>query len=280
MTQALVRAPLPEEREYARYLADVEARKRRIADLRAEVEALKLTLGRFEAEYHARVGVLFVELDRLRLAAAEYERRIALLNAEARADPRRVEQDIEREFAARREEVRAEGEETRRQEQVFRRERERTQLDAAAARELKRLYRELAKRYHPDLARTDEESRQREAIMRRVNAAFRDGDLSTLEALHREAEVIDPSFDARSTGEKLVWAMREVARLGMVIAEVEAELGAIQATETHRLWRREVAGEEVLSTLVVELTAEVAAERERLDALITTYRWVLGRRTA
>lgn len=280
VTQNLVRALLPEEHEYARYLAEVEARKRRAADLRAEVETLTLTLGRFEAEYQARVGVLFVELDRLRLAAAEYERRIALLTAEANADLQRVEQDVEREFATRREEVRAEGEDTRRYEQAYRREQERPRLDADAARELKRLYRELAKRYHPDLARTDEESRQREATMRRVNAAFRDGDLTALETLYREAEVVDPTFEARSTGEKLVWAIREVVRLDGVIAEVEAELAAMRASETHELWRREEAGEAVLATLVAELTAEVAVEWELLDALIVTYRRELDRRTA
>ena len=60
MSHAIVRAQTPEEREYARYLAEIEARKRRAADLQAEFETLRLALGRFKAEYYARVGVLFV----------------------------------------------------------------------------------------------------------------------------------------------------------------------------------------------------------------------------
>jgi hypothetical protein len=111
MTNAVVRVQSPEEREYARYVGEIEARRRRAAELQADLESLKLVLGRFEAEYHARVGSLFVELDRARLAIDEYERRIAWLKANPTADPAAAEDEVNREFARRREEVRQEEEE-------------------------------------------------------------------------------------------------------------------------------------------------------------------------
>src|SRR5262249_59318751 len=124
VTQAVVRVQTPEEREYSRYLAEIEARKRRVAVLSAELQALKLDLTRFEAEYHARVGTLFVELDRLRLAIDEYERRISRLQADPTADPTDIERDLGREFGPRREDVRAEEEEARGYEDAYRRERQ------------------------------------------------------------------------------------------------------------------------------------------------------------
>lgn len=278
MSQAVVRVETPEEHEYARYQREVESRQRRIADLRAELDSLKLTLARFEAEYHARVGILFVDLDRVRLAIAEYEQRIARLQSNADTDPAEVEQDLGRAFSSRREEVRAEEEEARRYERIHRREQERPQLDAQAEDEIRRLYRDLARRYHPDLARTDEERRRREPLMQRVNAAMRERDVAALLDLFRQAEVTDPAFEARTIGEKLVWAIREVARLDGVIADLETELVAVQANETYQLWSRQESGENVLQVLETDLTAQIATERDRLAELITTYRHLVDRR--
>jgi len=272
VSQSLVRTYTPEEREYARYLAQIDARKRRVAELQAELEALRLALGRFTAEYHARVGARFVELDRLRLAVAEYERRIALLRADRERDPRTVEEEVAAEFARRREEVHAEDEETRQYQRAYERDQQRPPLDADAEAEIKRLYRELAKRYHLDLARTDDERARRETVMQRVNAAFRDRDQPTLNALFREAEIADPTFETRPIGEKLVWAIREVARLDGLIADLEAELVAVRASDTHNLWQRQQAGERVIERLEADLAAEIATGQTRLAELVATYR--------
>ncbi|MDQ3514445.1 MAG: hypothetical protein M3462_12480, partial [Chloroflexota bacterium] len=170
----------PEEREYLRYLVEIESRRGRVAGLQAEVATLNLTLGRFNAEYQSRVGALFVELDRALLAIAEYERRIASLH-QGQDDPDQVERDVAAEFAGQRAEVEANAEETRQGQRDFARDRDTPPLDATPADHLKELYRDLAKRYHPDLARTDDERRRREVIMRRVNAAFGRRDVAALQ---------------------------------------------------------------------------------------------------
>jgi len=149
-----------------------------------------------------------VELDRAHLAIDEYERRIARLQSDPAADPAAIEQDVRDEFADRRDEVHREEEDARGYEQAFQREQRRPQLDAETADEVQRLYRELARRHHPDLARTDEERRRREPLMQRVNAAMHERDLDALRALALEAEAADPAFEARSLGEKLIWAIR------------------------------------------------------------------------
>lgn len=179
------------------------------------------------------------------------------------------------EFSGRREDVRAEAEETRRYQQDFERSQEQPELDANAEGTIKSLYRELAKRYHPDLARTEDERRYREKIMQRVNAAFGQRNIAALRAVEQEADADDPAFEARSVGEKLVWAIREVARLDDLIAGLEGELRAVQASEAHGLWSRQDSGEAVIEILEADLQEQLAATRDHLAELVATYRQVL-----
>jgi Skp family chaperone for outer membrane proteins len=272
LEHAVVRVQSPEEREYARYLTEIEVRKQRIAGLQAELAELRVNVGRFSAEYHARVGTLFVELDQIRLSIDEYERRIAWLQSHPGGDPATAEEEIEREFKSRREEVQAEQEESQQYEEAFDRERERPRLDANAEAEMRRLYLDLARRFHPDTAKTEEEKRRREPIMQRINAAFRDRDLEQLRTLAKEEDFIDIAFESMSIGEKLVWAIREVARLNQVVATLEEELKLVRASDIHQLWIRIQQGERVLESLEVDLNHEIAERRNVLATLIGTYR--------
>lgn len=274
MVHGLLRTETPEEREYRRYMVEVESRQGRVAELQAELAALKLALSHFNAEYQTRVGTLFAELDRARLAIDEYERRIAYVQSD-QGDLSHVEQEIEAEFAARRQDVRDEEEETQRYRESFERERDRPQLDAGVEVSLKARYRELAKRYHPDLSRTEDERRRREAIMQQVNAAFGERDEAALRSIEQTADASDPAFEARSIGEKLVWAIREVARLDEVISRLDAEAMVIQESEVHGLWQRQESGEAVIETLEQDIQQQLATSRNHLAALIATYRQVL-----
>lgn len=272
MSGALVRVLAAEERAYEQHLVQIEDLRRRVVELQLDLEGLRLAMGRFEAEYHARVGALFVELDRLRLAIAEYERRILRLRAEPRADSTKIEEEIRVEFHDRHEEVRSAEEEARRHERAYQEEANRPDLDEPAAEDLRGLYRELAKRYHPDLARTDEERSRREDVMRRVNAAFKRGDIAALRTIEQEAAAEDPTFETRPITEKLAWATREVTRLGRVLAYLGDELAAVRQTDTFRLWRRQDAGEGVVEALELDLREEIDNARDRMDELASIHR--------
>lgn len=278
MVEALVRQQSPEEREYAKYLAEIERRKQLAAALQEELTTIRLELGRFEAEYHAVVGSLFLELDRLRLAIRAYEDKITRLERDPRADPATVEREVEETLHAEREDIHQQAQENRRYEEAFQREQARPQLPANEETELHRLYRDLAKRFHPDLARTEEERQRRQPLMQRVNAAMRERDLATMRVLLSEAEVTDLAFEARSVGEKLVWAIREIARLDAVIAGLTADLAALRSSESYVLWQREQGGEQVIAKLADDLRGEIAEANDRLAAVISAYRHLVDQR--
>ena len=277
MGTSVVQIRTPEEQEYARYLVTIEERKRRVSDLRMELESLKLSIGQFDVEYHARVGVLFTELDRLRLAIDEYERRIVHLQTDPCRDLNEIEREIDAQFARQRENVRSEDEETRRYEQAHQQDQAKPHLDPDAEERAKRLFRELAKRFHPDLARTEDERRRRAEIMQRVNAAFHERDITAMEAMITVAEVTDPTFEARSIGEKLVWAIREVARLNDLEGALQTKINSAKQTNTYALWQRQENGELVIERLEKELERDVTQAGDTLAALIDNYRQLVER---
>ena len=276
-SRAIVRSQTPEEREYERRLAQIASRKRRVAESQAELDGLKAALARFDATCHARVGDLLAELRRVGGAIADYERRLARLRGEPESDPDEFAADEEEPgpFAWRDDEPEAGGARTDQEHMPRRRP---PRLDGEDKAEVKRLYRDLAKRCHPDFAQDDAERRRREDLMLRVNAAFRDRDLVALRALHREAEADDPAFATRPARERLAWAIAEVARLDERLAELKAEATLLRASDVHRLWRRYVAGEPVLDALEDDLEKRIAAEGRRLDRLIAVYRRTLDDR--
>ena len=180
---ALVPIPTPEARQYARLLVEIERLKGIIADLQTERDGLEMTLTNFAVELKSRVGNLRTELNRVRRQVSEYRRRIERLRENDLLDPEQVEREVAEEFAERlRQEQEAE-EQAAREGQRIDVERPRPQLDAETEAEILRLYRELAKRFHPDRARNEKERARRTDIMLKINVAYSERDLLTLQAM-------------------------------------------------------------------------------------------------
>ncbi len=274
-TRALVRVPAPEERVYRRLLLAIEIRQRRIADRRTDLTRLIDALDRFARDVLSEVDTLFDEIGRVGAEIARQRRRLTDLRngAAPRDDPEESpdgEVDAPGEAgpwgpgAGNGRHAPPIGPSTRR-------------LAVADEAEARRLYRDLAKRHHPDLAQADDERQRRAALMLRVNAAFRERDLDALRALHRAEVPVD--VGARSLQDRLDWARREVARLDELLAAVTAEHAALLASDAHALWRRHEIGEDVVESLELQLAAQLTAHRARLAELVRACRR-LGDRAA
>jgi hypothetical protein len=272
VSQAIARHLTPEEREYQRYLVEIEIRRGRLAQLQADLAAYKEELGRFNAEYHARVGVLFVELDRIELQIKEYEFRIAQLKQNPDIDPHDLEQQTKQQFTEEREQIHDEEEETRFYEQAHREEQKRPELDEESEASLRDLYREMVKRFHPDLAKTEDERLQREETMKEVNAAFHERDIHRLRTIATQRDVDDQAFEAKSIGEKLVWAIREVSRLDERIQALLVERQALEESEIGSLWDEYQKDSQVLGRLELSLNEKIRVAKTRRQALLASFR--------
>ena len=139
----------------------------------------------------------------------------------------------------------------------------------------KRLYRELARRFHPDLAETAAELAYRTSVMTAVNAAYTAGDAQALYDLAGELEPDElrelaqiETREARQLRERLMQCRRRRRK-------VARQLDDLRRENTARLWRRAreldepnenwwAAVRRELETARARLEGEVAALEERL----------------
>ncbi len=183
---AIARQPRPEDPELFRLRARLAALRATLAGREAELDHLRAQLNSFEGRYIRQVGVLYIQLD-------EWEDRIAELN-----HPRPPELPAcEAELPAADEP-------------------EPVDLD------LKTLFREVAKRIHPDRAKSAHDELHRNHLMAQANAAFLRADA---ELLQRMLNGYDPETDS---GDDLT-AGAQIARLGEQIAQTEDDLVTLDA---------------------------------------------------
>ncbi len=150
-------------------------------------------------------------------------------------------------------------------------------VDAETAAQLKRLYRDLARRFHPDLAATEEERSYRTAIMMRINAAYTARDLAALQKLQSTP---DPGGDFSTDNDELR-AQRlslELQQVERRLAEVTAELSLLDAHNSARLMRRAArlakVGRDLLAEIAEELRQKLSqrvAERDQLLDEVETF---------
>jgi hypothetical protein len=86
------------------------------------------------------------------------------------------------------------------------------------------LYREIAKRIHPDLATEDDERAKRNQLMAEVNRAYEDGDESRLRAILNEWETGPDAVTGDGVGAELIRTIRKIHQVERRLAAIENEI--------------------------------------------------------
>ena len=275
----VVRALPPAEQQYQRHLITIGERRRDLAQLERDLARLRDAVTGFEALAQARLGELFAELRRLEGATADFSHRVARLRAAL--DTRDLDEldldelDLEDDDLLTGASFGASGARgIPRGPHVPAAARRWLATEAAEA---KRLYIDLAKRLHPDLARDDEERQRRERIMQRVNEAFRLRDLAGLRAVHLESIAEDPGWAEQPVTDRLAWAEEELRRLAVALEEARLAMARLRGGELFRLYTRYESGEPVFADLKIRIEERIATETRRLDRLKSSYRRLVDR---
>ena len=238
-------AELPDKRE------QLAAVRSTLAEREAEVAQLRAQLRSFEGRYLRQVGVLYAELDAFEARIAERE--VDLYDSDS--------------ARCRAEETRQRAQETH--DAAF--------GDARAAEEfdpppsLKTLFRDVAKRIHPDFARDEAERRYFTLLMARANQAYSRGDTDTLERLLEDHREIDLSLAGEGSGAELLRITRQIQHAQRDIATLDAERHTLLAGELAQLFHDVEAaardGRDLLTELATGLREQIA-DAERRFALI------------
>ena len=270
----IVRALAPAEQLYQRHLATIADRRRELAEIERNLSALRDAVTGFEALAQSHLGELFAELRRLEGATADYSHRLARLRAALEAmEPEELDLDgldleEEEEILAQASFAASGGRASPRGPHAPAAMRRWLATEAAEA---KRLYIDLAKRLHPDLARDDDDRQRRERIMQRVNEAFRMRDIAGLRAIQLESIADDPGWSERPVTDRLSWAEEELRRLDVALEETRLAMARLRSGELFRLYSRFESGDPVFSDLQTRIEARIITENRRLDRMKASY---------
>ena len=253
------RSPIAEE---------IEKKRKELADLENELAEAELAhatleneLSYFQRRYNARVGALLAELDELNAQIAEA---IAVLSPH--------DDDIQDEA----EDAREQADKTFNEAHTFSEDEKIEQKleKFAPSEEIKKLFRDIAKKIHPDLAKDDADRERRNQYMKQVNEAYHDGNIERLIEIMKEWEdssksELESKFDVEL--ERLNHLITKIRRL---IQEIKDKIKTLEGSEIGQLKIRadlaEENGKDLLAQIALEIQAQINKKHKRILGVIKT----------
>jgi len=249
MKNEIAKRETPEERELRKKLAELTELEERLGKKELELATFRAELNAFEAMYMRIVGVKYAELDEIeaKLAEAKLQENPTDKVAQEEATQARAQADESKETLG----------------QVHEGFEKFIPTDT-----LKKLYREVAKRIHPDLAEDDSERLKREDLMARANRAYQEGDNEKLRAILAEWEDSPESVKGKGAGAELVRLIRKIAQVEDRLRTIELEIVHIKKSDLYKLKNKvekaEIQGRDLLSEMAEKVEKEISKAKKRL----------------
>lgn len=137
--------------------------------------------------------------------------------------------------------------------------------------ELKKLYREVAKKIHPDLATDEDERQRRQVLMSEANIAYENGNLEKLKSILHDWENSPESIKGQGISFELIRIIRQIAQSRDRLQAIQLEITALEQTELFQLKIKVIEAEEVgqdlLAAMASELDVQINAAKEKLKEL-------------
>jgi len=222
-----------------------------LAERESELAQIRAQLKTFEGRYLRQIGILYAELDDLEARIAERE--VDLYDSDS--------------ARRRAEEIRQRAQETH--DAAFGDAREAEEFDPPPT--LKTLFRDVAKRIHPDFARDEAEQKHFTLLMARANQAYSHGDTETLQRLLDDHREISSSIAGEGAAAELLRITRQIEHAERDIAALDAERHVLLAGEIAQLrFDTEVAAREhrdLLIELATSLREQIADAQRRFELI-------------
>ena len=177
-----------EEKTKEHLLKTVDKKRKVLIKLTERLELLKMDLSKIEDEYQVRVGRLYIEDNLLDLQIIRFKKINELMDCGLTFEEAVLE--IEENYIS--EKVQLE-EENKRFEEYQERADEETSKDAIL--DVKKIWKKLVHKFHPDLITDLAEKKKREELMKIINKAYKDHDYKTLKNIE-DKELIKKSADS------------------------------------------------------------------------------------
>lgn len=136
---------------------------------------------------------------------------------------------------------------------------------------LKNLYRQVAKRIHPDLATDEGEKNRRQELMAEANQAYEEGNEEKLRAILQNWESSPESVKGDDIGAELIRIIRKIAQCRARLKVIEEEKEVLTQTELFQLRDQVLSAKELGQNLLAEmaqhLDQKITEAQQRLQEL-------------
>jgi hypothetical protein len=251
MASNITRRLRPEEEELARKREELAAIRGALAERELELINFRSELAAFEGRYLRQVGVLYAELD-------DWKAKIAELQARLHPSPASQKQAEQAREQARQTYQEAHGEAA-------------TTPDFTPSPELKKLYREAAKRIHPDFAADPDDLARRTRFMGAVNRAYKRGDADAIQRILDEYEDGAEAVTGEGIGAELIRIIRQISQAKARLVAIEQELAVLRHSEIALLKKQaedcEAAGRDLLAELATAIREQIDEAKKKHQSL-------------
>ncbi len=275
---------------------------RQIADTAAELETLQRELAPLERAFNAfeqkvarQSAAVTAERDRLRLVCAEIERFTARLHARLIADPDGMMSSVFTPdeiryigdlFGVEMQDTGAEPEShatTSGAEWEWAGNGDHDRHPSSAAnghdpefRDLRSLYRQLARTFHPDLTTDPAERHFRQEMMLRINHAWDLRDAHTMEAIRDDVRDLLAGNLISVHAYRLAWKRRELAQLQHACHTCRLRIDALRYSKTVSLWHDATLANAAIARHIKRVQIDVDRLRVTHERVVEEFRLALG----
>lgn len=253
-----------DDKEIVRLLQSIKEKQEHIEQLTMAMEEMKEEVDLFQHRYNTQVGNFYLELDKVEIETQEYRLRLKLRREDVSEDE--IEKRVEacfKENKARLQDIDQQKDSAVQPE---------ADLPEQDVKKLQKLYRKLAKIFHPDKVEESEHENNSEQIMPLINRAYHEQDIQTLERLSIGYTEIDLSIE-HTLVDKRKKLHSEIRNLNRVTSELKSEINRIKAGKTYQLKKdvetAEKDGTDLLSTLANDVKRKLKVARSQLTRLIS-----------
>ncbi|HIO80738.1 TPA: J domain-containing protein [Candidatus Poribacteria bacterium] len=258
---------------------DLQVKRQQVAEMTLDLEDLKLEMRHFQKEYNLRVAGTYVELDRVNLSMKEYRLRLRLIReGVCRAE---IEERVVSCFKSERQRLENYERDAMEHEKESGEDSNRQKLSSRQTKQIRKLYLELAKIYHPDKSAGGEQDYERQKqMMTIINRAYEDQDIDTLKRMSVES-VDEIELHNQTFSEKKKQLTQQLNCVMRSVGDLRLEINRIKSGEIYQL-KREVSktrekGVDLIANLVKDIQRRVNANQRKLTDLISIFQQLSAR---
>jgi len=251
MPTHLIHQPTAQETALPLLREELATIRTTLAEREADLSDLRAQLKAFEGRYLRQAGILYATLDDLEARIAERE--VDLYDSDA--------------ARTRASEARQRATDTH--TAAFGEAHEAPEFDPPLT--LKSLFRDVAKRIHPDFARDPAELKHFTRLMARANLAYTRGDIETLQRILDDHHEITSLIAGEGPAAEAARLTRQIHHAQRDIASLDAERAALLSSEIAQLRAdaesAALEGRDLIAELAASLHTQIAEAQQRFDLI-------------